>query len=219
MKLPHLAYLFPLLAACGKNEFLAETLVEGLLEIDTVDTPLEVRERGAFGFHGENASGQERAILYVTGPGTGSCELVASYLRGDTLDPSLLWEADDCNLVLTVDYAGSPVEFSSSPEALSASATPSLTCQIGDGAFVYEQRGSRPMDWYWSGRTWQAMPMRWSLALSGGLGEPLSLDLELDDYQGGFIYELDNLDADGTGRLAGHAEAEWCEGLAEAAVF
>lgn len=209
------------LVACAEEIKDPGTLVTGTIEIQGADAPAQVEQRAAFGFNGIGPSGRPRAIVYVAGPEEASCEQVATLLSGEDpkFDPSPLWMPDNCNLVLTAEYSGAPLSLDIGPKEFTGEATPSLSCQLGEGDFVWEERDKDDIGWFWSGRTWQGGPTEWSVDLSGGDGEPLMLDLRMDRWDGDFIYEPASPEAPGTGLLSGTARAEWCEGLERAMVF
>lgn len=55
------------------------------------------------------------------------------------------------------------------------------------------------------------MPQSFSLTLEGGDEGDFDLTLDMDDYNGSFIYDTENADPDpGSGAVTGSATVTWC---------
>jgi hypothetical protein len=135
--------------------------------------------------------------------------LAAVLTEGNRVDPTLLFLGGACNLFGYVQsWDGSEATWTSDPVAV----TWALNCTIGDGAFAWEERGDDD-GYYWSGRYWQGAPQQWTLTLSGGGGEAIEADIEMNDYDGDYIYEF--TEATATGLVSGAVRASWCPDLAE----
>lgn len=202
-----------LLGGCKPEEEPA-SMVEGSFTVTSVsgeDLVGEVASRSAFGF---NSGG--RVIVYLASAEGVSCEDAATLLEGgdDTFDPSSLFEAGMCNLFVVGDHDGGEATYDDSGYDL----TWVLNCTLGDGSFVYEERDANDWDYYWTGDYYQANPESWSATLSGGDGDPVGLEVELQDFMGYFIYDSGE-DFPATGTVSGAVEATWCEDLKAASVF
>jgi hypothetical protein len=199
-------------ASCGGGDDsgAGATLVSGSLAIETVADPVPVAMRSAWAF--DDGS---RAVVYVAPPEDASCEDVARYLAGveRDVDPSPIWEADNCAITLVADFDGSDATWSNDL----VHALVSITCQTGDGTFVWEERGKGGFAWYFSGRTWQAVASEWTVSLSRGADDGILVDLEMSAFDGDFVYEF--VEAAAKGTISGHASARRCAGLSEAMIF
>ena len=203
-------FLFPLLAACDPDEE-AQSIIEGTIQIEGESLSGQVATWSSFAY---NTDG--KAIVYFTSTSDASCDDVSTYLRGDAadFDPTPLFQPGYCNLSLVADYDGQEITWDES----TYDAIWSLNCVLGDGEFVWEQRDWNDWDYYWSDRYWQGSPTTFSVTLSGGDGQPITVDAEMSEYDGGFIYE-EMSEVLASGVVSGVTDATWCQGLMDAMIF
>ncbi len=205
-----------LIVACEKDDTAVEYgLLEGTVTTDDGETgTVSGAKIFAYDKGGE-------AMLYVASNSAATCAEVTEYLGSDRdADPSNLFVDGGCNafaFISEFDQAGS--SFDSNPDGDSwTKVSWVLNCAMGEGEFEYLHQG-QDSGYYWSGRWWQGGPNTWNLTLSGGGGEGMVLDAEMNDYDGNYIYEgLDEVLA--SGLVSGsNVQAEWCEDLSESDFF
>ncbi len=193
------------LVSCEKDDTGQDyDILEGQLTFD--DTAVaSVAGHKAFGY---DRNGQ--ALLYFASSQDATCAGVAEYLDwGDPTDPSAIFSAGHCNIYAMInDYTGSEVTISSDRTRV----TWALNCTIGEGSWDWENRG-QDSGYYWSGSYWQGDPETWTITLSGGGGDDFVADIQMNDYDGDYIYEFINATA--TGLVSGTTLVEWCDDLSE----
>ncbi len=205
---------FPLLislvlVSCGKDDTGEDyDILSGDLSFDDGATA-SVNGAKAFGY---DRAGQ--ALLYFSANENATCAGVAEYLDwGEPTDPSGVFAANHCNVYAMVnDYDGSEVTVSSDRTRV----TWALNCTMGDGAWEWINQFDDP-GYYWSEGYWQGDPETWTLTLSGGDGSPFVADIEMNDYDGDYIYEF--VEATASGLVSGRTQVEWCEDLGETPLF
>jgi hypothetical protein len=195
------------LVACGGDKG-----AEVLGTISAGDESAELRAGSAFGV---NVNG--RASVLVSSSPDVTCAEAAAFLRvGDTDDnPEVVVPGGACALYADVmsGYDAAGISLSDDP----ASVTFSLSCAMGEGAWVREERGEGDLDWYWSGAYWQGAPTTFDLTMSGGDESPFALDLTMDADNGSFPYDTTSPDPDpGTGAVAAVLDVAWCPEIAAA---
>ena len=159
----------------------------------------------------------ELAMVYVSSSPDATCGDLAGYLDsvGEAFDPSALFVEDRCNLLMLVadGYSADGIEFVDDPFG----ATWAISCTLGDGEFVYEERDTNDWDYYWSNRHWQGNAQDWTATLSGGDGDDFSFETTLNELNGNFPYE--NFTAyPASSDVTGSAVVEWCGDLSSAAL-
>jgi hypothetical protein len=198
--------LFPLLLiSCGKDDTGIEYgIIEGTLSFDDGESA-SVATHKAFGY---DVNG--KALLYFSASEDATCADVAEYLDwGDPTDPTAVFAAGHCNLYALVNnFDGSELTVSSDRLAV----TWAINCTIGEGSWEWINAFDDPR-YEWSGRYWQGDAETWTLTLSGGGGDPFVAELEMNDYDGDYIYEF--VDATASGLVSGTTQVEWCADLAE----
>ena len=200
--------LLSLLAACDKDDTGADYgILEGDLEFEDGETA-SVATHQAFGY---DAGGV--ALLYFASNEAATCADVTDFLSDDSGDPSAIFSAGHCNLFAQIqDWDGSEVTHTSDP----MSVTWALNCTLGTGSWNWEERGDDD-GYYWSGRFWQGSPQSWTITASGGGGSPFVTTVDMNDYEGDYIYEF--IDAGADGLVHGTTQAQWCETFSETAFF
>jgi hypothetical protein len=197
-----------LLTACEKDDTGVQYgILEGEIAFDDGETA-SIATHKAFGY---DAGG--KALLYFASSETATCDGVTDFLSQDSGDPSGIFAPGYCNVFAQVqNWDGSEVSYTSDP----ISVTWALNCTIGEGSWNWEERGDDD-GFYWSGRFWQGSPQAWSITASGGQGSPFVVDVEMNDYDGDYIYEF--VDMTGSGLVSGTTQVEWCASLSETAFF
>lgn len=200
--------VFLLLVACGDDKG-----VDTLGTVVAGDQSADLRAGAAFGV---NVNG--RASVLVSGNPDLTCAEAAAYLRSGSSDdnPEVVVPGGTCALYLDVMSGYEAAGVSIADDATAA--TFSLSCAMGEGAWVREERGEGDLDWYWSGAYWQGGPTSFDLALSGGDESPFALDLTMDAYNGSFPYDTTSPDPDpATGAVTVTAlDVAWCPEIASA---
>jgi hypothetical protein len=160
---------------------------------------------------------QGRALVVLSAEPDTTCEAAVAYARtGSNADnPGDLIPAGTCGLYVEIPTGYDPAGTNVTDDATRA--VVSLSCAMGDGSWVREERGAGDEDWFWSGDWWQGSPEAFDLALSGGDEAPLQLALAMDAYAGSFIYDTNQPDPDpAEGAVKSDLSAGWCPGLASA---
>ncbi len=95
-----------------------------------------------------------------------------------------------------------------------AAATVSLSCAMGEGEWVWEERDTGDLGWYWGGDWWVGSPDGFSLQVSGGAEASYDVTFAADAWNGSFTYDVANPDPDpASGSVAGASAAAWCADL------
>jgi hypothetical protein len=208
---PWLPILLPVaLLACEKDDTGVEYgIIEGDIAMDGGET-VTVATHKAFGYDRNGTA----ALYFSSGPDA-TCADVGDFLGGDRdYDPTPLFSDAHCNVFAMIsDYPGGEASYG----AGDVTVTWALNCVLGDGDWNWELRGD-DTGFYWSGRYWQGWPETWNLTLSGGAGSSFVAELEMNDYQGNFIYESMD-DAPASGLVSGATEIEWCDAIGESSIF
>ena len=196
------------LVACGSDKG-----VDALGTISAGDASAELRAGAAFGV---NVNG--RASVLVSGNPDLTCPEAAAFLRAGSADdnPEIVVPGGTCALYLDVMSGYQTAGVSIVDDA--AAVTVSLSCAMGEGAWVREERGEGDLDWYWSGAYWQGGPTSFDVALSGGDESAFALDFTMDAYNGSFPYDTASPDPDpATGAVTAAAlDVAWCPEIAAA---
>jgi len=160
----------------------------------------------------------ELAMIYVSSSPDATCGDLAGYLDsvGEAFDPSALFVQDRCNLLMLVaeGYTADGISFVDDPYG----ATWSISCTLGSGEFVYEERDTNDWDYYWSNRHWQGNAQDWTASLSGGDGQDFAFEIAINELNGNFPYE-DFTAYPATADVTGTATVEWCDDLSSAALI
>ena len=176
------------------------------------DVSAEVLAGASFGV---NVNG--RAIVLHTSSADATCEDAVAYLRVGSADdnPEGVMPAGTCVVYVDVATGYDAAGFQASDDATRALV--SVSCAMGDGAWVREERGEGDLDWYWSGDLWQGVPAAFDLSLSGGDEADFALTLTMDDYDGSFVYDTAQPDPDpASGAVSITTDVAWCPGIASA---
>lgn len=195
-----------LLGACSSED----DTVRGIIVAG--DTSAEVRAGSAWGV---NAQG--RAVVVISAVADTSCDAAVAYARtGSNEDnPGDLIPAGACAVYVEVPTGYEPAGTAVTDD--STRALVSVSCAMGEGEWVREERGEGDEDWFWSGDGWQGSPEAFTLALSGGDEAPLELSLRMDSYAGSFVYDTEHPEPDpAEGAVSLELSAGWCPGLASA---
>ncbi len=212
---PWIAILFPaLILACEKDDTGVEYgILEGTINIEDGETAI-LEATNVFGYDQGGV-----AVVYFAGNSAATCEDVVAHLdSGDSADPTSLFDDDSCNLFAQIqdfDSGGSSYDSNFDGDTWTK-VTWALNCALGDGDFEYEYIG-QDSGYYWSGRWWQGGPDTWNLTASGGGGDGIVIEAEMNDYDGDYIYEFE--DATASGLVSGTTLATWCEELSETGFF
>ena len=193
-----------LLAACG-----AESVDAGL--IGDISLP-DIGETGSvevLSAHGLAQDGQLIAYL-SSAPDVTCAQAVAHLTPGDnTDDPTAIFRAGHCNVFLSLQSWDEGFSATDDPLAMAGM---SITCTLGEGAFVFEERDVGDEDYYWSGRYWQGSADAYDIAFSSpeaGYG----FEMDMTAFSGSLIYEsLEEIA--GTGTVSGAQAIEACDDFA-----
>ena len=195
------------LLACGPSE--PTPMLTGTITPSGHDLSADFYGYKAFAF--DNAG---TFVAYIASHKEATCEGVAQYFGlGDPIDPSVLFEPKSCNLFIKVsDYEGS---WSAQDDRM-LSASSSIGCTMGDGAFEYE--GGADSGYYWSGNWWAGFPIAYDWNISGDRDSSYTLELTMNTYEGSFpLEEFDRYEA--SGAVSGTVEAEVCTLLGNTSQF
>lgn len=192
--------------ACGPTEI--EPMLSGSLSPDGHDLSADFYGYQAFGFDNEGT-----LVVYIASQKEASCESVASYIKGESIDPSQLFEPQSCNLFVKVsDYEGS---WQAQDDRM-LSASSSINCTMGDGAFEYENGSDS--GYYWTGNWWAGFPIEYNWSITGDRETSYALEIEMKTYEGSFpLEEFDRYEARGT--VSGSVEAQVCPELGSTGQF
>jgi len=126
-------------------------------------------------------------IAYLSSAPDVSCaEMVTHLTPGDnTDDPSGLFRGDHCNIFMSLPGWSDGFAATDDPVALAGF---SITCTLGEGAFVFEERDSGDEDYYWSGDYWQGYPDSYDLTITPE-GEDYAMAMDMAGFSGTLIYE------------------------------
>ncbi|MDP2316260.1 MAG: hypothetical protein Q8P41_25400 [Pseudomonadota bacterium] len=154
------------------------------------------------------------AILVSPNPDS-TCADAAGFLASGDEDynPGVVSGEGVCNLYIRLDdYDGT--ELTLTDDVL---ATLALNCAMDTGEWRFEERKDGYEGFFYSGPFWVGSPDAYTLTVSGGDGEDLSLDLSMDSYYGRFPYDADEPESDlAAGAVAGSATATWCPDMGPA---
>jgi hypothetical protein len=194
------------LAACAGGDDVAS--LGGTITASTGESG-ELASATAFGVETNGRAG----VMVSPNPDS-TCADAASYFGGGGTDfnPEVVSGEGVCNLYIRVDdYDGSEVTITDL-----AGATVSLNCAMDSGSWAYDDDREYP-GYYYSGPYWVGSPSAFTLTLSGGGGEDLSVALEMDSYTGRLPYDdVDHGEVDASGSVSGSVTATWCDDMAPA---
>ena len=160
-----------------------------------------------------------RVMLYLSSNPDLTCPMAAELLstHDGPFDPTDYIVGGTCDFFIKKDeYDGVEMTFTDDPFGRAGWA---INCFTGDGAFEFQDRTDGGDDGiYWTGRKWLGYPTVYSYTITGGNEEPYTLQLDLQEYDGGFPEEgLDSYPA--TGSVVGTVEAQWCPDLGRTSSF
>lgn len=193
--------IFVFLAACA-----AESVDAGLS--GDISLP-DINETGSIEIlsaHGLAQDGQ--LIAYLSSAPDVSCGQALTHLTpGDnTDDPTALFRDGHCNIFLSLQEWDEGFAATDDPLAMAGM---SITCTLGEGDFVFEERDVGDEDYYWSGSYWQGNADAYDIAFSAaeaGYG----FEMDMTAFSGGLIYEgLEEIA--GTGTVSGAQVVEECQ--------
>lgn len=169
----------------------------------------EVTVAKAFGI----ANGDSARVLVSPNPDATCADAADFYGTDPKYNAEVVSRAGACVVDIRVDvYDGAAANYDGSTDALL-----SFNCAMDEGEWVYESRtGSKA--WFYDGPFWQGSPAgltEYTLDVGAATeGEPLEVTLGVSSYDGRFIYDNDEPEADpATGEVAGYVAAEWCADL------
>ena len=201
-----------LVFGCAKED--VESVIKGSLSLPNYGERASVHWDKAFGYI-EGSS----MIAFVTGVEDASCESVAAYLGPNTgpLSKEDILEGGSCTMfVRTREWDGGwSASYPDGDEAFPPSIDSNIRCEFGDGEWVFEERGSGYEDYYWSGSVWQGIPDVFDWDFSGGKSG-IELNVEMSQYDGGFLHSDNQDEIRGTGTISGTVNASWCGQLENA---
>lgn len=140
-----------------------------------------------------------------------TCDDAAEFYGTDAqFNPDVVSLAGHCVVDVKVnDFGAGAGTYDASTDV-----TIGFNCAMDDGTWVYEERTGRKA-WYYDGPYWQGSPeglTAYTLELGAPTeGETFELTLGVDAYDGRFIYDNDEPEADpASGEVSGWVGAEWC---------
>ncbi len=151
-------------------------------------------------------------IAYLSNNPDASCERIVRYLLPtDTPeDPSDLLVAGTCDMFMSLPNWDDGFEAEDDRLALAGF---SMSCPLGEGEFVLEERDKNDIDYYWSGRWWQGHPEHYILSIAPATSG-YTFTMYMDTYDGSLIYEgLKSFT--GAGEISGILEIEECANFTE----
>lgn len=171
--------MLPLLLACAGVE---DVGLSGSLSLSDLSGEGAIAIQSAYGLAQD---GQLIAYLSST-PDVGCEEMVTHLTPGDnTDDPSGLFTDDHCNIFMSLPDWSDGFSATDDPVALAGF---SITCTLGDGAFVFEERDTGDEDYYWSDDYWQGHPDSYDLTITPG-EEGYAMSMDMTGFSGTLIYE------------------------------
>lgn len=176
----------------------------GDLTITSVELAGRLAVEQAFGL-----AQDDTLLLYLSSNPAATCARVAAYLMpsDEPADPSDLRLGGTCDMFLKIrDWDG---DFSATNDRV-AIASSAISCALGDGVFVYEERGDGYLDYYWSGRWWQGIPDLYTLSIRDAADGGFTISGEMTSFDGAFIYEKMQSEP-GTGEVYGEAGITRCD--------
>ncbi|MFT5679300.1 MAG: hypothetical protein ACI8RZ_000204 [Myxococcota bacterium] len=190
-----------LLLACSSAEEDAAGLA-GTISLPDIDGEGTVAIQSAYGLAQDG-----QFIAYLSSVPDVGCEEMVTYLTpgSNTDDPSGIFSGDHCNLFMSLPDWSDGFSATDDPVALAGF---SITCTLGDGAFVYEERDSGDEDYYWSGQHWQGHPDLYDLTITPSEGS-YAMAMEMTGFSGTLIYEGFETYT-GTGTVSGEQELTEC---------
>lgn len=212
----HHVWMICLLIACAGDEGEADGPVvqlEGTIQENVTRIEGEVAIYHGFAFDQGGVF-----ISYLSSNPESDCDSITDYLQDHSgyYDPSDVLVGGACDIYYKISsaYEG---EIAASDDPMVAAGM-AINCYMGEGGWILETRDSDDTDYYWQGEHWQGHPTGYDLSLTGGDGSGYSLDLNMTEYDGNFIYEdFDNDPASGS--VSGTVELDWCPGLGTTPLF
>jgi hypothetical protein len=189
-----------LLAACA-----AESLDAGLAGDISLPDLGETARVEILSAHGLAQDGQ--LIAYLSSAPDVTCDQAVAHLTpGDnTDDPTAIFRDGHCNIFLSLQSWDEGFAATDDPLAMAGM---SITCTLGAGDFVFEERDVGDEDYYWSGRYWQGSADAYDIAFSdaeAGYG----FEMDMTAFSGSLIYEsLEEIA--GEGAVSGAQAIEEC---------
>ena len=170
----------------------------GDIALDDIDEQGEIAVLSAYGLAQDG-----KLIAYLSSAPDVSCaDMVAHLTPGDnTDDPTTVFDDNHCNLFMSLPDWDDGFAATDDPLALAGF---SITCPLGEGEFVFEERDTGDTDFYWSGPYWQGHPQSYDIAITPS-EDGYEMTMDMTDYTGHLIYEsLEDYDATGitTGEMA-----------------
>ena len=194
--------------ACGPGPVLP--MLEGALTPEGHEVSGDFYGYRAFGFDNEGI-----LVVYIASHKEATCESVAQFMRAtaDPIDPSTIFEAQSCNIMIkTAGYEGS---WEVSDDRFE-SASSAISCTMGDGEWVYQNGDDK--GYYWSGNWWAGFPIEYKWNISGDRASEYVLDIEMSVYEGSFPREeFSRYPA--SGLVSGTVTAEVCTNLGSSGHF
>ena len=179
-----------LLLACS-----AEPVAAGLAGDISLSEIGEIGSVEILSAHGLAQDGQ--LIAYLSSAPDVTCAQAAAHLTpGDnTDDPTAIFRAGHCNVFLSLQSWDEGFVATDDPLAMAGM---SITCTLGEGAFVLEERDVGDEDYYWSGRYWQGSAEAYDIAFSAA-ETGYAFELDMSAFSGSLIYEsLEEIVGEGT---------------------
>ena len=209
-----------LCAACAEKDEGEEIMIEGTIKLHDHAFRGVVEGVRAFGY-----DEGDKMIAYISSNPKATCANVSEFLgpqSGEPLRPDKILKGGYCNITILVETGwdnGFDSHWPDDESNYSESLGSNVRCDMGEGDWVLETRGSEYEDWYWSGTTWGGPPENYNWSFSGGDGDPLKLDIRMTSYQGYFYSEAVYAVIPAEGQVEGEVTAEWCPSLANATIF
>jgi hypothetical protein len=195
-----------ILTACSGSEVKDDAGISGTVTAAAVSA--EVAVLAGFG-----VDTQGRAALVLSSGADASCDGAAAWLLDGGSDedrsPESILPGGTCAMYVSLPAYDAAAGLSVQDDATQA--TVSLSCAMGAGEWVYEERGAGDIGWYWTGDWWVGSPDGFSLEVAGGAEAPYDVTFSADAWNGSFTYDVENPDPDpATGAVSGASSASWC---------
>jgi len=192
-------------------------MIEGSIDLTDRDGTAVVRGVRAMGY---NADG--RMLAFISNNKDATCDKVAEVLGagGATVDPSEVYEAGTCHMLIAVDdYDGSfEHTYSEGTGGYSLAWSSAVGCAMGNGDFELVETVNGP-GYQWTGTWWVGVPTAYAWSFTGGDGDAFELDMRMTRYSGALPLSTEFTEVDAEGIVEGLVRAEWCPALADAEVF
>lgn len=188
-------------------------------------SPDGAAEQGNVRFYKAFAFDQGGALLaYLSSSPEADCTEVGRYLQVGSApyDPAPVFAPDTCNMFIKIseDYDGGIDYTRNEADAgldLVGTGT-AVECALGAGAFELTTLVTDDEDYYYSGRWWVGNPLTYRYTFEGSGADGYTLDLELQQLDGGFVQEsMEAVRA--TAAVSGSIRAEYCTDLASTGLF